>query len=154
MSNIKTVKPDVSWVITDEKDLNKLGSIVKEQDNNYLLKLQGLNRSLSKEQLVKSFGSQLFALPKGKTLLHDNLVNDFPVDIEKPFNKMYYVKKKVPIYTKELKSKSFYCAGHYLVNKKNWTTIFCPKLITLEKYKFHGPFETIYKAKAFAKKYL
>ena len=67
---------------------------------------------------------------------------------------MFYVKHKLPIYTKERKSKSFYCAGYYLIRKKGWTEEFCPKLITLEKYKFHGPFATTNKAKAFAKQYL
>ena len=154
MSNIKTVKPNTSWVITDEKDISKLGSIVKGQGNKYLLKYQGFNRSISKEDLIMRFGTQMFTLPEGKQLISDHFVYDYPVDVEKPFNKMYYVKKKVPIYTKEEKSKSFYCAGHYLVYKKSWSVLFCPKLITLEKYKFHGPFETIYKAHAFEKRYL
>jgi hypothetical protein len=154
VSNIKTVKPNTSWVITDEKDISKLGSIVKEQGDKYLLKYQGFNRSISKEDLIMRFGTQMFVVPEGKQFISNHFVYDYPVDVEKPFNKMYYVKKKVPIYTKEKKSKSFYCAGHYLVYKKTWSILFCPKLITLEKYKFNGPFETIYEANAFKKRYL
>ena len=121
MSNIKTVKPNTSWVITDQKDKEKLGATVPE---------------------VK---------PK---LAEPNTVHGYDVDIDKPFNKMFYVKRKLPIFTKENKSKSFYCAGHYLVQKKSWTEMFCPKLITLQKYKFHGPFKNQYQMNAFKKKFL
>ena len=66
MSNIKTVKPNSSWLITDDSDNNKVGSITKSNGNSYLLRYQGLNRSLSKEQIIKSFGTQLFQLPNEK----------------------------------------------------------------------------------------
>ena len=42
----------------------------------------------------------------------------------------------------------------YLFYKKGWSEMFCPKLITLEKCKFHGPFANQYQMKAFDKKYL
>jgi len=155
VSNIKTVKPNSSWLITDDSDNNKVGSITKSNGNSYLLKYQGLNRSLSKEQIVKSFGTQLFQLPSEKPkIAQSNIVYDYVSDVQKPYNKMFYVKKKVPIYTKKKKSKSFFCAGYYLVYKKSWSEMFCPKLITLEKCKFHGPFTNQYQMKAFEKKYL
>jgi hypothetical protein len=155
VSNIKTVKPNASWVITDQTDKEKVGAITKEQGNNYLLRYQGFNKTLTKEQLVKSFGTQLFTVPEVKPILPEaNTVYEYSIDVDKPFNKMFYVKKKLPIFTKENKSKSFYCAGHYLVQKKSWTEMFCPKLITLEKYKFHGPFKNQHQMMAFKKKFL
>ncbi len=155
MSNIKTVKPNASWVITDQTDKEKVGAITKEQGNNYLIRYQGFNKTLSKEQLVKSFGTQLFTVPEVKPKLPEaNTVYEYSIDVDKPFNKMFYVKKKLPIFTKENKSKSFYCAGHYLVQKKSWTEMFCPKLITLQKYKFHGPFKNQHQMMAFKKKFL
>ena len=42
----------------------------------------------------------------------------------------------------------------YLVKKKGWTEMFCPKLITLEKYKFHGPFDSESKMIHFSKNYI
>tara|TARA_Y100001949_G_scaffold176566_2_gene190477 strand:+ start:245 stop:709 length:465 start_codon:yes stop_codon:yes gene_type:complete len=154
VSNIKTVKPNASWIITDNKDKDKLGSIVKTPQNRYEVRFNGLEKFYTKDKLVKSFGSQLFAPTPAKIQdANTNIVYDYPCD-STPYNKMFYVKHKLPIYTKERKSKSFYCAGHYLIRKKGWTEEFCPKLITLEKYKFHGPFATTNKAKAFAKQYL
>ena len=94
-------------------------------------------------------------MPEVKPILPETkTVYEYSIDVDKPFNKMFYVKKKLPIFTKENKSKSFYCAGHYLVHKKSWTEMFCPKLITLEKYKFHGPFKNQHQMMAFKKKFL
>jgi len=154
VSKIKTVKDNTSWIITDDKDTNKVGSIVKTPQNKYEVKINGLYRFYTKENLIKSFGSQLFStriLTKKSPSL--NMVYNYPCDTQ-PFNKMFYLKKKTPIYTKERKSKSFYCAGYYLIKKKGWKEEFCPKLITLEKYQFHGPFDNVYKLKTFARKFL
>jgi hypothetical protein len=61
----------------------------------------------------------------------------------KPYNLLYDVRKKLPIFTKTAKSKSYFCAGHYLIKFSTvWTKAFCPKLITLQRYEFVGPFET------------
>ena len=60
-----------------------------------------------------------------------------------PHNVLYDVKKGLPLFTKSIKSKSLYCAGYYIIHfEKGWVKSFCPKLITLEKYDFKGPFKT------------
>lgn len=69
-------------------------------------------------------------------------VSGFPTS-GKPHNPLYDVSRRLPIYTKEEKSKSFYCAGYYLVKlSNNWSKAYCPKLITLQRYEFRGPFKT------------
>jgi hypothetical protein len=71
-----------------------------------------------------------------------NTVYDFLCS-SKPFNPVYNVRKKLPIYAKSTKSKSQYCAGYYVIQfRKGWVKSFCPKLITLERYPFKGPFRT------------
>jgi len=60
-----------------------------------------------------------------------------------PYNPMYDVKRKLPLFTKSAKSKSIYCAGYYIIRfDKGWVKSFCPKLITLERYDYKGPFKT------------
>ena len=82
------------------------------------------------------------------------LLHDYPTD-QKYYNGVFDVKRKVPIYTKTKKSKSFFCAGYYIIKlNKGWAKDFCPKLITLQKYKFHGPFVSEQKQIAFEKKYI
>jgi hypothetical protein len=47
------------------------------------------------------------------------------------------------LFTKSNKSKSAYCAGYYIIRfDKGWVKSFCPKLITIERYEFKGPFKT------------
>ena len=39
-------------------------------------------------------------------------------------------------------SKSLYCAGYYTIKfEKGWVKSFCPKLITVERYQYCGPFK-------------
>ena len=75
------------------------------------------------------------------TVTHE--VSGFPTS-SRPHNPLYDVSRKLPIYTKDAKSKSFYCAGYYLVKLgNNWSKSYCPKLITLQRYQFHGPYASI-----------
>mgnify|MGYP003343531863 CR=1 FL=1 len=56
---------------------------------------------------------------------------------------MYDIRKKLPLFTKSNQSKSLYCAGYYIIKfEKGWVKSFCPKLITLNRYPFQGPFMT------------
>lgn len=72
----------------------------------------------------------------------DNDVYGFPVS-GPAHNQVLDVQRYLPIYTKGGKSKSFFCAGHYLIRfGNNWARQFCPKLITLNRYEYQGPFKT------------
>ena len=155
--SIKIVKPNASWIITDSKDKTKIGSIVKKLDNSYSVKLRGENMMYTSEQLIKNFGQHIFKDKTKKNILSAQLINSVYgyQTHTKPFNQVYHMQCKVPIFTKENKSKSFYCAGYYIIRiNKDWLHQFCPKLITLLKYKFHGPFKTEQKAMAFARKFV
>ena len=56
---------------------------------------------------------------------------------------MYDIQKKLPLFTKSKDSKSLYCAGYYVIRfEKGWVKSFCPKLITLQRYQYKGPFKT------------
>jgi len=61
----------------------------------------------------------------------------------KAYNQVWDVQRKLPIYSKTPKSKSLFCAGYYLIELScGWTENFCPKNITLARYKYVGPFRT------------
>ena len=61
----------------------------------------------------------------------------------KPFNVLLDVAKKLPVFSKTTKSRSYYCAGYYIIQFNNgWVQSFNPKLITLNRYEFKGPFKT------------
>jgi hypothetical protein len=72
----------------------------------------------------------------------ENQVYDFPTNTE-PFNALWNVQLKIPMYTKTDKSNSYHCAGYYIVGfGTGWVKSFCPKLITLQRYGYKGPFKT------------
>jgi hypothetical protein len=70
-----------------------------------------------------------------------------------PHNEVFDVQRKLPIYTKTAKSKSYFCAGHYIIKFSNtWVRATCPKLITLNRYEYQGPFHTTEEMTAALKK--
>ena len=62
----------------------------------------------------------------------------------KPHNPIYDLKRKLPLYTKTSDSQSFFCAGYYVIHWEdgNHSPAYCPKLITLSRYTYDGPFKT------------
>lgn len=61
----------------------------------------------------------------------------------KPHNTVFDVRRKLPMFTKSEKSKSFYCAGVYLIKfSGTWVRTSCPKSITLSRYEYLGPYKT------------
>jgi hypothetical protein len=60
-----------------------------------------------------------------------------------PNNQVLDVQRYLPIYTKGAKSKSFFCAGYYIIKfSSTWVRAYCPKLITLNRYEYQGPFKS------------
>jgi hypothetical protein len=54
----------------------------------------------------------------------------------------------LPLFTKIQNSKVYYAAGFYCINfDKGWKYANAPKLITLEKYGYEGPFKTAVEVK-------
>ena len=100
----------------------------------------------NKRQMKKKFGSDIIWSDvidiSSESVNTVNAVYGFPASVN-PFNTMYDVKRKLPLFTKSDKSKSAYCAGYYIIKfDKGWVKSFCPKLITIERYEYRGPFKT------------
>ena len=55
-------------------------------------------------------------------------------------NPEFDVHRRLPLFTSDADSKSKMSAGYYLVNKQGWKRMFCPKLITLDRYSYYGPY--------------
>jgi len=48
---------------------------------------------------------------------------------------------RVPLFTKQAKSKSWFAAGWYAVRQhRSWRVVRNPKLIVLQRYQYNGPF--------------
>lgn len=60
-----------------------------------------------------------------------------------PHNQVLDVQRYLPIFTKSAKSKSYFCAGYYIIKfSSTWVRAYCPKLITLNRYEYQGPFKS------------
>ena len=131
------------WII--EEDGEKIGTLHKKEDNKFMLSAKGAEKYFTKkDELTKLFGKEFFETKVKTTISHQEIrdVHGYPTSCH-PFNPMFNVQKRLPLFTKSASSKSLYCAGHYTIKfEKGWVKSFCPKLITIERYEHKGPFKT------------
>lgn len=61
-----------------------------------------------------------------------------------PYNAVFDVHHKLPLYSKSPNSDNMYAAGYYCVKfPKGWVKGYCPKLSTIAENDFEGPFKTV-----------
>ena len=103
----------------------------------------------TKESLTKEFGKEFFVakIVKESNTALPNEVHGYSTSVE-PRNAMFDIRRKLPLFTKSSDSKSLYCAGYYVIKfDKGRVKSFCPKLITLQRYEYKGPFKTEFEMK-------
>ena len=128
------------WIV--EKDGEKIATIQNTDDGIVWVDATHREKYPTIKMLTNKHNVEFVKPTIKKKNKQQSEVNGFPAEGQ-VFNALYDVSKHLPIYTKETKSKSFFCAGYYLVKlNHNWTRTFCPKLITLQRYDFLGPFAT------------
>jgi hypothetical protein len=136
------------WIV--EKDGSKIATLHKKENNKFILSsTSGEVMFNKKDDLTKQFGKDFFLTNKKVkvTRAEPNDCHSFPTSV-KPYNSMYDVRNKLPLFTKSNASKSLYCAGYYVIKfNKGWVKSFCPKVITLERNEFKGPFKTEFEMK-------
>ena len=136
----KTVVPDKEWIL--ENHGQKIGSISKIKKGYAFLRKGQKFEFKSLKEIKEEFNISLSNDFKSIVKDSSNSIYGFPCSC-RPFEPVYNLKKKLPLFAKSSKSKSQYCAGYYVIKfRKGWVRSFCPKLITLERYPFHGPFKT------------
>jgi hypothetical protein len=144
-TNAKVLVPDQEWLIKNGSE--KIGSISKLKKGYVVLHHGQAIPFKNLAEIKTAIGIAFFeeTIKKAKRELKEPVnytIYDYPCK-SKPYEPLYNVQKKLPLYTKRAKSKSQHCAGHYLIKfRKGWVKSFCPKLITLERYPFQGPVKT------------
>lgn len=141
MIQTKTILKNKFWIV--EEDNNKVGTLTWNDDKFVLSSKEGVSFFDNKKQLEKTLGLKITekqAVEQKSDITKE--VYNYPTSCT-PYNEMYDVKRKLPLFTKSAKSKSLYCAGYYIIRfDKGWVQSHCPKLITLERYDFKGPYKT------------
>ena len=135
--------PEKFWIV--EQAGVKLATLRKNEENRFVMSnVEGVKIYDTAQSLTKEFGKDFFVakIVKEADSAKDNEVQGYPTSC-KPHNGMYDIRRKLPLFTKSDDSKSLYCAGYYVIKfEKGWVKSFCPKLITLQRYEYKGPFKT------------
>lgn len=131
------------WIV--EQDGEKVATLQKKENNKFILSSHdGEVMFNKKEDLTREFGPDFFLTSKKIKVSNANdtkEVHGYPSS-SKPYNAMFDVRRRLPLFTKSRQSKSIYCAGYYIIKfDKGWVKSFCPKLITIERYDHKGPFK-------------
>jgi hypothetical protein len=137
----KTVVPNQYWIL--QQDDQKIGNIEAGPDG-YAVKIKDSIQKFKTIRMVKNrIGVEFQPIVTCKPRLDTSCqVHGYPTTT-RPYNGIYDVRHQVPLWTREPRSKSWYAAGWYLVKQgRAWSAVQCPKLITLNRYQYRGPFHT------------
>lgn len=142
----KPIIKDKFWIV--EQNGTKLGTLSMSDDQYMYACDTGTKMYTSLPQLHKDLGTKIQWSTISDSDTVDKIAYDYPTSTT-PYNIIYDVKNKIPLFTKSNKSKSLYCAGYYIIRfDKGWVKSFCPKFVTISRYEYKGPFKTSIEMKA------
>jgi len=139
---------DVAWLV--KQGDSKLGILNKDVQEKYVyITGKELLKFDNEDEVCATFGNiELFSNQVSESHQKQDTyyINGFAVDYEEPFaieEDHADYNPKLPLYTKIEGNKVYYAAGYYCINfEKGWKQANGPKLATLLKYGFTGPFKT------------
>jgi hypothetical protein len=130
------------WIV--ESHGNKVATIQAAEDGGFVYVHDDARERFASIKLLSKAHNVVFdnVVPKKEKSAESHDVHGYPIG-HKPWNVLWDVKHQFPVYTKTSKSKSYYCAGYYIIKFNNgWVKSYCPKFITLNRYEFQGPFKS------------
>ena len=145
MTDILVAKPIIKnkfWIVEDQGE--KVATIQAVDDGSVVLvdRTQHRTKYPSIKLLTKEHNIVLDKLVKKEKSAPTHEVHGYPTS-NRPWNTLWDVQHQFPIYTKTSKSKSYFCAGYYIIKfNHGWSKAYCPKYITLNRYEYLGPFKT------------
>lgn len=135
----KSIVKNKCWVVENNGD--KIGTILANQRGVVYTHDKKKEQFSSLKRLSDRYNI-VVEKPKTKVKQEVTDVYGYPCS-HNAQNILWDVPKKLPVFTKGRKSKSFFCAGYYIVKFNNgWVKSYCPKLITLNRYPYAGPYKS------------
>lgn len=129
------------WILKENDQ--KVGTVEANGAGTFVVRMYNDQQEFKTIRTIKSKTRIIFEEPaekKSKNRSHE--VHGFATD-STPYNPIYDCRRRLPIFTKQKKSKSWFAAGYYQINTDGqWETHFCPKLILLQRYDYRGPVYT------------
>jgi ribosomal protein S17E len=138
MIEAKPVIPNRYWIL--KQDNRKVGQI-EADDSGVTVKIQNRVAGYKTIKMASREANIEFTkLSSAKPVT--NQVHGYEVT-GRVYNPVWDVKHRLPLFTRDTKSKSWYAAGWYMVKQhRAWKAVQNPKLITLQRYQYQGPFHT------------
>jgi len=138
----KTIVKNKCWIVEDSGI--KVGTILSNGSGvTYVDEQQRREQFANLKLLSDRYNIVVDKIPPKRVITEAHTVYSFPCEYN-AHNALWDVKHKLPIFTKGKKSKSFFCAGYYIIKFNNgWVKSYCPKLITLNRYPYAGPYDTV-----------
>lgn len=136
----KSVYKNKYWIVEDDGE--RIASILPNPTGVTLIHKGKRVKFSNLKLLSERYNILVDKTKQTKQKTESNDVYGYPCE-HKANNVLWDVKHRLPIFTKGSKSKSFFCAGYYIVKFNNgWVKSYCPKLITLNRYPYQGPFKS------------
>ena len=136
----KPVIKNKFWIL--QEDDRKIGT-VENTHNGFLVRAYDREAEFNTIKTIKNRTNIIFEEAPDVKIRPEWQVNGFITD-SKPYNAVYDVKRRLPLFTKKNKSKSWYAAGYYQIEINGTEEIhFCPKLILLQRYEYRGPAKSL-----------
>jgi hypothetical protein len=138
----KPVVKNKMWIV--ESEGTKVGNIMMVDEGGVVYLHDDQREQFASIKLLsKKYNIEFVKAERPKKVKLDIYdVYGFPTNTQ-PYNEILDIQRYLPIYTKGAKSKSFFCAGYYIIKfSSTWVRAYCPKLITLNRYKYEGPFKS------------
>lgn len=127
------------WILNE--DDRKVGNI-QAVDDGFQVTIKNKTANYKTIPMLSRWENIEFVPSVTTSKLQHNQVHGYSTSC-KAYNAMWDLKHKLPLFTKDTKSKSWYAAGWYAIKQhRTWKISQCPKLIVLERYKYQGPFHT------------
>lgn len=135
----KPVIPNQYWILRDGD--HKVGNIEADPGGGFQVKINNhVERFKTITTIKRKVAIDFEPVVSTPKISSTNQVNGFPTT-HHPYNAIYDVQHRVPLWTREPRSRSWYAAGWFRIQQgRKWSVVKCPKLITLQRYPYTGPY--------------
>lgn len=127
------------WVVTDGE--KKVGNVIAE-GSGFDVKIGNNIEHYNTTKAIEK-KAQIEFEKLTKTSPTNPVFAVYPTTGNRVFNSVLDVKRKLHIFTKTAKSKCYHAAGWFAIKQgEEFTKVFCPKYIFIQRYDYIGPFKT------------
>jgi hypothetical protein len=136
----KPIIADQFWIL--KKDNRKIGNVIADNTGYVVTIENSVSRFKTIRTLAKAADIEFENTVISPGAVTPNCVHGYNTGCQ-ALNPVWDVKHKLPLFTKNNKSKSWFAAGWYTIKQhRAWKAVQNPKLIVLERYSYQGPFHT------------